>query len=73
MDAHDELAVQTADGVTLRLDRVRPRVQRRGALVCLHAMMTDGRYFGARRESSFAGAAAAAGLDVFVADFRGHG
>src|SRR5262245_58437264 len=36
-------------------------------------MMTDGRYFGARRESSFATALADAGLDVFVADFRGHG
>jgi alpha-beta hydrolase superfamily lysophospholipase len=42
-------------------------------VVCLHAMMTDGRYFGARREGSFARALAAAGLDVLVADFRGHG
>jgi pimeloyl-ACP methyl ester carboxylesterase len=35
--------------------------------------MTDGRYFGARREGSFAHALAAAGHDVLVADFRGHG
>ena len=71
--AHDELEARTADGVTLRIDRVRARGERRGALVCLHAMMTDGRYFGARREGSFAAAAAAAGLEVLVADFRGHG
>ena len=71
--AHDELEARTADGVTLRIDRVRARGERRGALVCLHAMMTDGRYFGARREGSFADAAAEAGLDVLVADFRGHG
>jgi len=36
-------------------------------------MMTDGRYFGARREGSFATALAGAGHDVLVADFRGHG
>jgi alpha-beta hydrolase superfamily lysophospholipase len=36
-------------------------------------MMTDGRYFGARRPDGFAAALAASGLDVIVADFRGHG
>ena len=36
-------------------------------------MMTDGRYFGARRDDSFATTLANAGLDVFVLDFRGHG
>lgn len=36
-------------------------------------MMTDGRYFGARRPGSFAADLAASGLDVYVADFRGHG
>jgi len=56
------------------MDRVRaPIGKRRGAVICLHAMMTDGRYFGARREGSFAAALANAGLDVYVADFRGHG
>jgi alpha-beta hydrolase superfamily lysophospholipase len=69
----DELSTRTADGVTLRIDHVRARGRRRGAIVCLHAMMTDGRYFGARRESSLAASFAAAGFDVFVADFRGHG
>lgn len=69
----DELLAQTADGVTLRIDRVRATGERRGVLVCLHAMMTDGRYFGARRERSFAATLAAAGLDVLVADLRGHG
>lgn len=70
---HDELAARTADGVTLRLDRVRASGHRRGVLVCLHAMMTDGRYFGARRADSFARAVAGAGFDILVADFRGHG
>jgi alpha-beta hydrolase superfamily lysophospholipase len=69
-----DLAARTADGVTLRIDHVRASAPRRGSVVCLHAMMTDGRYFGARRGSgSFAHALATAGLDVFVADFRGHG
>ena len=71
--AHDELEARTADGVTLRLDRVRAEGARRGVVVCLHAMMTDGRYFGARRAGSFARALAEAGLDVLVPDFRGHG
>ena len=44
----DELEARTADGVTLRIDRVRAIGERRGVVVCLHAMMTDGRYFGAR-------------------------
>jgi alpha-beta hydrolase superfamily lysophospholipase len=59
------------------MERVRARGggARRGVVVCLHAMMTDGRYFGARTPStgSFAGALADAGLDVVVADLRGHG
>lgn len=80
---YDELDARTADGVTLRIDRVGARGTRRGVVVCLHAMMTDGRYFGARkggarkggarRDGSFAAMLADAGLDVYVADFRGHG
>ena len=50
----DELEARTADGVTLRIDRLRAQGERRGVVVCLHAMMTDGRYFGARRPGSFA-------------------
>jgi predicted alpha/beta hydrolase len=68
----DELSARTADGVTLKIDRVRAK-DPMGVVVCLHAMMTDGRYFGARREGSFAAALADAGYDVLVADFRGHG
>lgn len=71
--ALDELTARTADGVTLAIDRVRAHGSARGAVLCLHAMMTDGRYFGARRDGSFAATLAAAGFDVFVADFRGHG
>ena len=69
----DELEARTADGVTLRIDRVRARGERRGVIVCLHAMMTDGRYFGARRPGSFAATLAERGHDVLVPDFRGHG
>lgn len=69
----EELRARTSDGVTLRIDRVPASGGRRGAIVCLHAMMTDGRYFGARRDASFAATLADAGLDVYVADFRGHG
>ncbi len=69
----DELEARTADGVVLRLDRVAARGTPRGAVICLHAMMTDGRYFGARRDRSFATALADGGFDVVVADFRGHG
>ena len=67
------IRTSTTDGVTLSLKRVNAEGKRRGAVVCLHAMMTDGRYFGARREDSFANTLAATGLDVYVADFRGHG
>lgn len=70
---YDVLRTRTVDGVSLQIDRVLARGTRRGVVVCLHAMMTDGRYFGARREGSFAAALADRGLDVYVADFRGHG
>jgi len=36
-------------------------------------MMTDGRYFGARRRGSLVALLAERGFDVYVADFRGHG
>lgn len=36
-------------------------------------MMTDGRYFAARKDDGFAAHLAARGLDVFVVDWRGHG
>lgn len=69
-----EVSAKTADNVTLCMDRVQSKlVPRRGVVLCLHAMMTDGRYFGARRQGSFVDALAAFGFDVFVADFRGHG
>jgi predicted alpha/beta hydrolase len=69
----EQLEARTADGITLRIDRVRATGPRRGVIVCLHAMMTDGRYFGARREGSFAATLAGRGFDVLVPDFRGHG
>jgi alpha-beta hydrolase superfamily lysophospholipase len=74
MASHDEHEATTSDGIRLRIDCVRALASpRKSPVVCLHAMMTDGRYFGARREGSFVAALAAAGHDVHVADFRGHG
>jgi len=71
--ARDELSARTSDAITLRLDRVHAAGDRTGVVLCLHAMMTDGRYFGARRPHSFASALADAGYEVYVGDFRGHG
>lgn len=67
------LEARTADGVTLRIDRVPALGERRGVVVCLHAMMADGRYFGGKRDGSFAHELAAGGFEVLVPDFRGHG
>jgi predicted alpha/beta hydrolase len=67
------LTARAADGVTLHLARVTAQGRRRGVVLCTHAMMTDGRYLGARRPDGFAATLAAAGLDVYVLDFRGHG
>jgi predicted alpha/beta hydrolase len=69
----DELDAVTADGVTLRLTRVPAHGPRRGVVLCGHAMMTDGRYFAARKPDGFAAHLAGRGLDVFVVDWRGHG
>lgn len=68
----EELAATTSDGVRLKIDHVHAIGGVCGAIVCLHAMMTDGRYFGARRDG-FAQAIAKLGYHVLVADFRGHG
>ena len=43
-------SVTTSDGVTLPV-RSRTRGERPRRVLCLHAMMTDGRYFGARRDN----------------------
>lgn len=67
------MRARCADGVELAIDHVAAQGRARGAVVCLHAMMTDGRYFGARHPDGFAAHLAAQGLDVWVADFRGHG
>ena len=63
----------TADAVTLRMTRVPPRGPRRAVLLCGHAMMTDSRYFAARKPDGFAAHLARRGVDVFILDFRGHG
>jgi predicted alpha/beta hydrolase len=59
---------RTRDGVTLALRRFPAEGPRRGVVLVTHAMMASGSYLG-----RFAGALAAAGLDTFVLDFRGHG
>ena len=65
--------VPTADRVSLGIDRYPAIGERRGVLVCLHAMMTDGRYFGGKREGSFVHEMTSGGFEVFVPSFRGHG
>lgn len=58
----------TADGVALALRRFRPAGSARAVLLCTHAMMARGRY-----QWRLAEHLAAAGIDVFVLDWRGHG
>ena len=73
MTPSELLTATTADGVALAIERVPPAGARRGAVLLLHAMMTDARYFGVQRDDGFAQYLAARGLEVFVAEFRGHG
>ncbi|HTJ42680.1 MAG TPA: alpha/beta fold hydrolase [Kofleriaceae bacterium] len=63
----------TADGVRLHLGRVQAQGARRGVVLCTHAMMAHGRYFGASRRPGFAAFLAERGIEVFVLDWRGHG
>jgi predicted alpha/beta hydrolase len=69
-------AAVTADGVNLHVAHVPARGPRRAVLLCTHAMMAHGRYFGATRSPglvSFAAFLAERGVEVFVLDWRGHG
>ncbi len=67
------LTATTDDGVELALRRVPPSgASRRGVCLCTHAMMARGSYFHARG-GGFAAHLAAAGIDTFVLDWRGHG
>ena len=65
--------VQTADRWRLGMRIYRARGSARGAVLCGHAMMTDGRYFDKPVGEGFATWLARQGFDVFVPDFRGHG
>jgi alpha-beta hydrolase superfamily lysophospholipase len=67
------LTARTADGVGLSIGHVAARGPRRGAVLCTHAMMAHGRYFGATRRPSFAAHLADQGIEVFALDWRGHG
>jgi len=66
VERHDAL---TADGVRLALARWPAAGERRGVLLCTHAMMADARYF----SRDFAPFLARRGLEVFTLDWRGHG
>jgi pimeloyl-ACP methyl ester carboxylesterase len=68
-----ELAAVTADGVRLHVAHVAARGRRRAVVLCTHAMMAHGRYFGGTRRHGFAMFLAEQGIDVYVLDWRGHG
>ncbi len=67
------LTAITADGVRLAIGHAPARGPRRGAVLCTHAMMAHGRYFGVARRPSFAAYLADRGVEVFALDWRGHG
>lgn len=66
------LRVRAADGWTLILRAYRSP-NPRAALLCGHAMMTDGSYFDKPRGVGLASWLAEQGINVYVGDFRGHG
>ncbi len=69
----DEIRLSAPDGWVLGMRVFRPAGAPRGALLCGHAMMTDGAYFDRPRGGGFASWMAARGWSVYVPDFRGHG
>ncbi len=66
------LTATTADGVRLALRRFPAAGSGRAVLLCTHAMMANGGYFH-RGGAGFAAHLAAAGVEVHVLDWRGHG
>jgi len=68
----ERLTATTADGVRLALRRFPAAGSGRAVLLCTHAMMASGGYFH-RDGRSFAAHLAAAGVEVHVLDWRGHG
>jgi pimeloyl-ACP methyl ester carboxylesterase len=67
----ERFEVTAGDGWRLSVRHFRAQGSGRRALLCGHAMMTDGAYF--TRAGGFAAYLSARGFDVFVPDFRGHG
>jgi len=63
----------TADGVRLHVAHMPARGPRRAVVLCTHAMMAHGRYFGPTRRPGFAAYLADRGVDVYALDWRGHG
>lgn len=64
-----------ADGfrVSARRFRVPAGVDVRGAALCVHAMMASSRYLDRPEGRGFAAALAAAGIETWTIDLRGHG
>ncbi|MCB9663525.1 MAG: alpha/beta fold hydrolase [Alphaproteobacteria bacterium] len=67
------VVVQACDGWPLGVRRVRAVGEAHGTVLLLHAMMVDARTFDRPAGRGLQQTLRAAGLDVVVADFRGHG
>lgn len=66
-------SVVTADGVRLHVDRHRPEGEAWGSVLVLHAMMVDRRSMDRPAGQGLASHLARRGLEVWNADYRGHG
>jgi len=65
--------VSTDDGVALALERIPARGKALGAAFLAHAMMANRRTLDRPRGAGLASRLAAAGVETYVADLRGHG
>jgi predicted alpha/beta hydrolase len=69
----ETFSVETPSGVRLALERIPARPPVAGAAWVAHAMMANRRSLDRPRGAGFASRLAAAGVEVYLADLRGHG